>query len=142
MAHAGPRTHRHHRPVGAGSGQQFLRVDRELSREDSLGNAYLAQPSGDLRRGLQETSRSLAAVLDYLVVQGESDDAAAAHQIKARHAQAGRDLERMLAAWTLATSPWPRRSMTERRRASMTASTSQPARTSIHGAASGGLLDG
>jgi diguanylate cyclase (GGDEF)-like protein len=79
-------------------GDAWVRVDRELSREESLGHAYMAQPSGDLRRGLHETSRSLAAALDYLVVQGDPDDAAAAHQIKARHAQAGRDLERMLAA--------------------------------------------
>ena len=82
----------------SGQGEAWIRVDRELSREESLGHAYLAQPSGDLRRGLQETSRSLAAALDYLVVQGEPDDAARAHEIKARHAQAGRDLERMLAA--------------------------------------------
>ena len=79
-------------------GDAWVRVDRELSREESLGHAYMAQPSGDLRRGLHETSRSLAAALDYLVLQGDPDDAAAAHQIKARHAQAGRDLERMLAA--------------------------------------------
>ena len=82
----------------SGRSDAWIRVDRELSREDSLGNAYLAQPSGDLRRSLQETSRSLAAALDYLAVQGEPDDTTAAHEIKARHAQVRRELERMLAA--------------------------------------------
>ena len=81
-----------------GQGDAWIQVDRELSREESLGNAYLAQPSGDLRRGLQGTSRSLAGALDYLVIQGAPDDARAAHEIKARHAKAERDLERMLAA--------------------------------------------
>ena len=82
----------------SGQGDAWVRVDREVSREDSLGHAYLAEPSDDLRLALRETNRSLAAALDFLVVQGEPDDAAAASQIKTKHAHSIRDLERMLAA--------------------------------------------
>jgi diguanylate cyclase len=76
----------------------WVEADREVGREESLGHAYLAEPSEDVRLALGETSRSLAAALDFLVVEGEPDDAAAARQIKAKHAQSLRDLERMLAA--------------------------------------------
>jgi diguanylate cyclase (GGDEF)-like protein len=76
----------------------WVEADREVSREESLGHAYLAEPSEDVRLALGETSRSLAAALDFLIVQGEPDDAATARQIKAKHAQSLRDLERMLAA--------------------------------------------
>jgi diguanylate cyclase (GGDEF)-like protein len=76
----------------------WVEADREVSREESLGHAYLAEPSEDVRLALGETSQSLAAALDFLAVQGEPDDTAAARQIKAKHAQSLRDLERMLAA--------------------------------------------
>jgi diguanylate cyclase (GGDEF)-like protein len=76
----------------------WVEADREVGREESLGHAYLAEPSEDVRLALGETSRSLAAALDFLVVEGEPDDAAAARQIKGKHAQSLRDLERMLAA--------------------------------------------
>jgi diguanylate cyclase (GGDEF)-like protein len=76
----------------------WVEADREVGREESLGHAYLAEPSEDVRLALGETSRSLAAALDFLVVEGEPDDTAAARQIKGKHAQSLRDLERMLAA--------------------------------------------
>jgi diguanylate cyclase (GGDEF)-like protein len=82
----------------SGQGDAWAQADREIAREESLGHAYLAEPSGDLRLALQEADRSLDAALDYLIVQGEPDDAASARQIKAKHAQSDRDLERMLAA--------------------------------------------
>ena len=80
-------------------GDAWARVDREVTQQGSLGHAYLlAHPSGDLRLALREANRSLAAALDYLVVDGEPDDVAAARQIKAKHAQRVHDLGRMLAA--------------------------------------------
>jgi diguanylate cyclase len=82
----------------SGQGDAWARADREVSQQESLGHAYLADPSGDLQLALGETNRSLAAALDYLVVHGEPDDAAAARQIKAKHAESVDDLGRMLAA--------------------------------------------
>jgi diguanylate cyclase (GGDEF)-like protein len=82
----------------SGQGDAWARADREVSQQESLGHAYLADPSGDLRLALRETNLSLAAALDYLVVHGEPDDAAAARQIKAKHAQSVHELGRMLAA--------------------------------------------
>ena len=82
----------------SGQSDAWVQADREVSREESLGHAYLVEPSKDLQLALQETNRSLAAALDFLVVQGEPDDATAARAIKAKHAQSVLDLERMLAA--------------------------------------------
>ncbi len=76
----------------------WIQADREVSREESFGHAYLAEPSEDLRRSFRETNRSLAAALDFLIVHGEPDDAASARAIKARHAQSLLALKRMLAA--------------------------------------------
>jgi diguanylate cyclase len=82
----------------SGQSDAWVQADREVSREESLGHAYLAEPSDDLRLALVETNRSIAAALDFLVVQGEPDDAAAARAIKAKRAQSARDLARMLGA--------------------------------------------
>jgi diguanylate cyclase (GGDEF)-like protein len=76
----------------------WIQADREVSREESFGHAYLAEPSEDLRRSFRETNRSLAAALDFLIVHGEPDDAASARAIKAKHAQSLLALKRMLAA--------------------------------------------
>jgi diguanylate cyclase (GGDEF)-like protein len=82
----------------SGQSDAWVQADREVSRQESLGHAYLVEPSADLRLSLRETNRSLAAALDFLVVQGEPDDAASARQIKAKHAHSVLELERMLAA--------------------------------------------
>jgi diguanylate cyclase len=76
----------------------WIQADREVSREESFGHAYLAEPSEDLRRSFRETNRSLAAALDFLIVHGEPDDAVSARAIKAKHAQSLLALKRMLAA--------------------------------------------
>ena len=81
-----------------GQGDAWVRADREVGQQESLGHAYLAAPSGSLRLALGESNRSLAAALDYLSVQGDPDDAASARQIKAKHAQYVHDMGRMLAA--------------------------------------------
>ncbi|HEX2158420.1 MAG TPA: EAL domain-containing protein [Actinomycetes bacterium] len=82
----------------SGQSDAWVQADREVSREESLAHAYLAEPSGDLRLALREADRSATVALDYLTVHGEPDDAASARQIKAKHAQTVRDLGRMLAA--------------------------------------------
>jgi diguanylate cyclase (GGDEF)-like protein len=79
-------------------GDAWIQASREIAREESVGHAYLAEPSRDLRRSLQEASRSFAAALDFLVVQGEPEDAASARAIKAIYAHLVSDLQRMLAA--------------------------------------------
>ncbi|HEV2928565.1 MAG TPA: hypothetical protein VGW74_07725, partial [Propionibacteriaceae bacterium] len=76
----------------SGQGDAWARANREISQQESLGHAYLADPSGDLQLALRGTSRSLAVALDYLIVHGEPDDAAAARQIKAKHTQSVHDL--------------------------------------------------
>jgi diguanylate cyclase (GGDEF)-like protein len=76
----------------------WVHADREVSREESLGSSYLAAPSSDLRLSLAEASRSLAATLEFLVVHGEPDDAASAHEVKAIYARNLPHLRRMLAA--------------------------------------------
>jgi diguanylate cyclase len=79
-------------------GDAWVQASREVAREESIGHAYLAEPSRDLRRSLHEASRSLAAALDFLVVRGEPDAAASARAIKAIYAHLVPDQQRMLAA--------------------------------------------
>jgi diguanylate cyclase len=79
-------------------GDAWVQASREIAREESIGHAYLAERSRDLRLSLQEAGRSLAAALDFLVVHGEPDAAASARAIKAKHAHLVPDLQRMLAA--------------------------------------------
>jgi hypothetical protein len=76
----------------------WVQADRELSQEESAAHGYLAGPSSDLRLSLQDAGRSLAAALDFLVVQGESDDVAAAREIKTIYGRRVLALRRMVAA--------------------------------------------
>jgi diguanylate cyclase len=76
----------------------WIQAAREVSREESVGHAYLADPAHDLRLSLEQASSSVAAALDFLVVHGEPDDAASAREIRAMHARGLRGLRRMLAA--------------------------------------------
>jgi diguanylate cyclase (GGDEF)-like protein len=76
----------------------WVHADREISREESLGSSYLAEPSGDLRLSLAEASRSLAAALEFLVVHGEPAHPPSAHEVKAIYARSAPAVRRMLAA--------------------------------------------
>jgi diguanylate cyclase (GGDEF)-like protein len=76
----------------------WVQADRELSQEESAAHGYLAGPSSDLRLSLQDAGRSLAAALDFLVVQGEPDNVAAAREIKTIYGRRVLALRRMVAA--------------------------------------------
>jgi hypothetical protein len=79
-------------------GNAWVQASRGIAEEQSAGNAYLAGPSHDLRLSLREAGRSLAAALDFLVVEGEPEDAASARAIKAKYDHLVPYVRRMLAA--------------------------------------------
>jgi diguanylate cyclase (GGDEF)-like protein len=76
----------------------WVQADREISQEESVAHGYLAGPTQDLRLSLETAGRALTAVLDFVIVNGDADDVAAARDVRSIYGRRATALRAMVAA--------------------------------------------